>query len=574
MQGMGWRPVVVLLAMVSVALALLVAPADAARGFGARGSRGLFNSDDPTVVQTESGVVRGIRTNGTVAFMGIPYAKPPVGELRFASPLKPDPWDGVLNTTEWSAGCPQTCELPEIMCPPVQSEDCLYLNVFIPDKPKPAEGWAVYVFIHGGAFQNGAAGTLAYAGFGFAQNNIVLVTMNYRLGAFGFLAYDDIPGNFGFQDQIQSMKWVKDNIGSFGGDSTRITLGGESAGAVSVMCHMSTPLSQGLFTKAIIESSPLALPFSKPKHNRFYDKFVEESGCDSAGNAGVADCLRNISATDIVSLMDKTQADIFPFPDPDIIAMPWTPTIGTVDLPVHPYVAMKNGQTSKIPVLVGGNLEDARVFLYEFNKVPLNAAEYTIVVLGFFGTKGARALELYPPQGLGDQRPVMEEMVTDYLFQCLGRFVAESYSDPSLGSYVYDFGYPTRMFWGPVWGSVCTGHPCHGGELMFVFNNIASPAVKNATVEEKELASKMNKYWSNFILSGNPSQPMPTEPVWPLYESEGQAWMNFSSADPALIHNFKSDKCDLWDEVGYYREPGNLWKKIQEIKRRLRRKEE
>ncbi|QDZ24918.1 type B carboxylesterase [Chloropicon primus] len=464
-----------------------------------------------------------------------------------------EPWTEVLNATDFSPGCPQTCMLPPIMCPPKQSEDCLYLNVFVPDSEPPAEGWPVYVFIHGGAFQNGAAGTLAYAGFGFAENGIILVTMNYRLGAFGFLEYGDIEGNYGFQDQILSLQWVRDNIESFGGDNTRVTLGGESAGAVSVMCHMAAPHSQGLFSKAIIESSPIALPFTTPKNNRFYNKFVAESGCSDG--AGFLSCMRKITAEDIVSIMDKTQADIFPFPNPDIILMPWTPTIGTADLPVHPYLAMSKGQTSQIPVLVGGNLEDARVFVFGFDNVTMNRAEYTVAVLALFGTKGPQALYHYPPQGHGDQRPVIERLVTDYLFQCLGRFVSEAYS--KIGAYLYDFGYPTRMFWGPgTWGQVCTDHPCHGGELMFVFNNINS--IKNATVEERTLAKKMNTYWSNFILSGDPNQPVSQLP-WPKYgQAQGDVWMNFSSAHPATITEFKKDQCDFWDSVGYYREPGIL----------------
>ena len=334
----------------------------------------------PTLINTKSGPVQGFATNSTVAFLGIPYAKAPVGELRFESPFPNDPWTEVLNATEFSAGCPQDCQLPEIMCPLKQSEDCLYLNVYTPDKEPPEEGWPVYVFIHGGAFQNGEAGTFAYVGFGFAQNDVILVAMNYRLGAFGFLNYGDIEGNYGFQDQIRALQWVQDNIGSFGGDNTRVTLGGESAGAVSVMCHLVSPLSQGLFSKAIIESSPLALPFSKKKDNRFYSKFVSLSNCKDSKD--VKTCLRALSSESIVKIMDDTANDIFPFPNPDIIPMPWTPSIGTVELPEHPYISMKNKQMSKVPVLVGGNLEDARIFVYGFANFTLSPLEYYLTIFG------------------------------------------------------------------------------------------------------------------------------------------------------------------------------------------------
>ena len=509
-----------------------------------------FSKAISDVVVTQNGPVRGVRTNGTIAFLGIPYAKAPVGDLRFASPFPPESWTEVLNTTQFSPGCPQHCELPEIMCPPVQSEDCLYLNVYVPDKVPPPGGFDVYAFIHGGAFQNGAAGTLAYAGFGFAMHDIITVTMNYRLGALGFLTYGDIEGNYGFQDQIMSLKWIRDNINSFGGDKTKVTLGGESAGAVSVMCHMVAPLSQGLFSKVIIESSPIALPFSRPKDNRFYEKFVSLSGCEDSKKSA-ADCLRDISADDMVNLMDKTQKDIFPFPNPDIIFMPWTPTIGTVDLPIHPYVGLVNKQMSKVPVLVGGNLEDARIFLYGFANFTLDPLEYYAAVVALFGEDAKEIIDLYPASS--DPKHTMERVITDYIFQCLGRFVAETYSSVGEPAFLYDFGYPTRMFWGK-WGNICLDHPCHGGELMFVFNNINS--IKNATEEEKTLASKMNAYWSNFIVHSNPSPSANNQTAWPEYNGQDQMWMNFSSPDPATIPHFKEAKCDFWDKIGYYREPG------------------
>ena len=446
------------------------------------------------------------------------------------------------------------------MCPPVQSEDCLYLNVYTPDKPAPEGGWPVYVFIHGGAFQNGAAGSFAYVGFGFAANDVVLVAMNYRLGAFGFLTYEGIPGNFGFQDQIRAMEWVQENIGSFGGDKTRVTLGGESAGAVSVMCHLTSPVSQGLFTKAIVESSPIALPFSKTKDNRFYDKFVDLSGCDTGKGSDVKGCLKEMSSGQIVKLMDQTASDIFPFPNPDIIPMPWTPSIGTVDLPEHPYVVMTRDMNSqmisKVPVLVGGNLQDARIFVRGFANYSLNPVEYDLAILFLFGKSGAKVLELYPSEGSGDQKGTIEKVVTDYLFQCLGRFVADKYRSIGQPAYLYDFEYPTRMFWG-YWGRVCDGHPCHGGELMFVFNNINSNATicKDATQEERNVAIEMNEYWSNFIKTGDPNAN--GEASWPLYDAQNQQnWMNFSTAIPATpITNFKTEQCDLFDKIGYYREP-------------------
>ena len=172
-----------------------------------------------TVVQTKYGPIQGFKYNGTVNFLGIPYASPPLNDLRFASPVPPTPWKDVLNTTRLSPGCPQQCKLPVFMCPTEQSEDCLYLNVYVPDKTPPPEGWPVFTFIHGGSFTEGAGGCVAYNGRQFARQDVVLVNMNYRLGALGWLAYEDqIHGNFGLQDQRFALEWVRDNIEAFGGD--------------------------------------------------------------------------------------------------------------------------------------------------------------------------------------------------------------------------------------------------------------------------------------------------------------------------------------------------------------------
>ena len=180
---------------------------------------------DDTLVQTKSGPVRGSRYKGTVSFLGIPFAKPPLNEYRFASPVPPEPWTEVLNATEFAPGCPQKCKLPTFMCPERESEDCLYLNVYIPDKSPPKEGWPVYVFIHGGSFTEGAGGCVAYNGMEFARaGEIVLVNMNYRLGALGWLSYkDEIKGNFGLQDQRLALQWVQDNIKLFGGNKDQVT---------------------------------------------------------------------------------------------------------------------------------------------------------------------------------------------------------------------------------------------------------------------------------------------------------------------------------------------------------------
>ncbi len=264
-----------------------------------------WNLADP-VVQTKDGPVRGFVVNNTVQFLGIPYASPPVNNLRFASPIPANAWTETLNATEFSPGCPQKCELPDLMCPLKQSEDCLYLNVYAPGGTPPKEGWPVYVFIHGGGFVDGAGGCPAYNGRAFAAQGLVLVNLNYRLGALGWLSYgNEIKGNFGLEDQRLALQWTQANIGAFGGDKTRVTVGGESAGGISVITHLASQASTGLFHRAVIESGPLSIPFNEfGSDNRYYTRYVNDANCINA--AHVAECLRSQSVETLLNVQVRS----------------------------------------------------------------------------------------------------------------------------------------------------------------------------------------------------------------------------------------------------------------------------
>ena len=227
-------------------------------------------ADKPTVVQTNSGPVRGVLEDRARVFRGIPYAAD-AKTRRWQNPVPPKPWTATRDAFEDGPGCPQVCVLPSIACPPVQSEDCLYLNVFTPLLTSEALT-PVMVFIHGGDYVQGYGGGPLYDGTPMANSSgLILVALNYRLGALGFayagdLAGGQLAGNYGFLDQRLALKWVQDNIKNFGGDPGRVTIFGQSAGAMSVALHLVSSGSRGLFSAAIIESEPLGLPLRSKVH--------------------------------------------------------------------------------------------------------------------------------------------------------------------------------------------------------------------------------------------------------------------------------------------------------------------
>jgi len=218
---------------------------------------------DESIVQTKFGAVQGFVGEQYRSFAGIPFVAPPVNELRWTFPLPPPaPWSpNTLQAINWRAGCPQKCLLPPHTCPDTMSEDCLYLNIFTPRLANLTQPQPVMVFLPGGHFEQGTAGcTLYNASSMAAASNLVIVTVNYRLGFLGWLTTEDLIGNFGFSDQIQALQWIKDNIAPFGGDPTQVTLFGQSAGATSLRAHLTSPSSKGLFHKVISQSDPFTLP--------------------------------------------------------------------------------------------------------------------------------------------------------------------------------------------------------------------------------------------------------------------------------------------------------------------------
>ena len=510
---------------------------------------GAANDDSDPVISTTYGNIRGLRnaSEGTLEFLGVPFAQPPLGVLRFQAPIEPVPWKDTLDTKAFSAGCPQACDLPGNLCPSTTSEDCLYLNVFRPDTPPPEGGWPVYVWVHGGSFKVGAGGLPAFFGFGFASHDVVLVTINYRLGALGFLQYDELEGNFGLSDQRMALFWVQQNIEFFGGNKDQVTLGGESAGAISTLSHIASPYSAGLFRSAIVESGTYVIPFNNAQvQNYYFKRFMEYAGCTGKD---YADCLHGLPLKRIMEAQEKTEHDVWPFLNhPISLILPWIPTTGTPQLPLHPYEAFRTGNFNRVPLVIGQNSEEGRLFVFEgIGEHAFDAVEYAAAMDILFGSDTIKVFEKYPVFAGQTGKETLIDVITDYFFACESRNIADTLTSQGVPVHTYLFDYTwNSTFWDQMYW--CSGHACHGAELPFVFNIfVDGDPDLIPTTQDANLATQMNAYWASFVSNG-------TTPggEWPPYASRDRQWMQFG-ADTGPIGGYKDAKCDMWDEIGYMR---------------------
>jgi para-nitrobenzyl esterase len=304
-------------------------------------------------VPTQSGLVEGVEENGALVFKGIPFAAPPVGPLRWRAPVLPDEWEGVRMADTFAPICPQRGAYPEDSPPEPMSEDCLYLNIWA---PAGAEGkkLPVLVWVYGGGLVNGSSSTPLYWGDNLARRDVIVVTANYRIGALGFLAHPDFTkesanassGNYGLLDQLAALQWVKSNIEAFGGDADNVTVFGQSSGSISISTLIASPLSRGLFRRAIGQSGGLFEPIEAA--GEFKLGGAEQVGLALGEKLGAptADALRALPVEEIVAARFNPQ-----------------PNIDGYVLSETPYAAFANGRQSGVDVLVGSNEDEGLYFI-------------------------------------------------------------------------------------------------------------------------------------------------------------------------------------------------------------------
>ena len=347
------------------------------------------------VVRLHDGAVRGRVESGVAAFLGIPYAAPPFGPNRMRPPQPGPAWTGERDATSFGPTVPKgdyppqyVPLFPEVVIP---GEDCLNLNVWTPDVG--AGGLPVLVWIHGGSFMNGSGSVGAYDGAAFARDGVVCVTINYRLAAEGFLFLGDGVANLGLLDQLAALRWVQDNIAAFGGDPGRVTVAGESAGAMSVTTLLSMPLASGLFGQAIAQSGAGAHTLTEDE-GRMVGGYLAEA----LGVPADRDSIRAVPLEKFVQAASDLVVEVQTTPDParwgrlTLSLLPFAPTVDGSVLPAAPLASFAAGQGGNVPLLIGSNRDEARLFLVAANTIDLIDEPTLAAVAGAYGLSGRRSL--------------------------------------------------------------------------------------------------------------------------------------------------------------------------------------
>jgi para-nitrobenzyl esterase len=477
------------------------------------------------VVHSPAGIMRGEAIGQVNVFRGIPYARPPVGELRWRPPVQAPRWRGTRDATQFGPVCFQPPSREGSIyfnTYPAMSEDCLTLNIWAPAHAHDAP---VLVWIHGGSLVGGAGSDAAYDGARLAQHGIIVVSINYRLGALGYMAHPalsaesrrNVSGNYGLLDQIAALQWVRRNISAFGGDASQVTIAGESAGALSVMYLMAAPQARGLFHRAIAQS---AYMITAPElRNSSFANFpaAETIGVWLAGQLGASDiaALRSMSAEAITTRASGT--GYFPFV-----------TIDGRVLPRQLVDVFDRGEQAPVSILAGFNDGEIRSLRFLLPPPPADAVAYTQEIRARYGDLADAFLARYPADTIGES---MLATTRDAMYGWTAERLVikqEAVGAPSF-LYYFDHAYPAADEAGL--------HAFHGSEIPFAFGGIARtpprwPAIPQ-TAQETALSDAMVSYWATFARDGTPSAPGQAE--WRPYGSD-RSYMAFEDAPHARTH--------------------------------------
>jgi para-nitrobenzyl esterase len=501
--------------------------------FATAGHVGLLaqRSPDP-VVTLDTGSVRGVVREGVASYLGVPYAAPPVGNLRWRAPQLPAKWQSVRTADAFGNDCMQHRQYDQ-----PQSEDCLYVNVWTP-AGAAGQRLPVMVWIYGGGLSYGSAAWPWYDGSAFARQGVVLVSFNYRLARFGFFAHpaisaedpDAVLGNYGFMDQIASLKWVQRNVGAFGGNPANVTIFGESAGGRSVNALLVSPLAIGLFHKAIIQSGAGRNQLRHLRQNRPEAGISAEAmGVEFAKSAG----LTTATAASLRALpADAVRGPVGSTPPQFANAM----IDGRLILEDFTETYKKGGQ-QQVPLMIGANSA-------EFGT---GAAPEPDAVFRSLGEVREKALALYDGYGTHDPKLVAMEITSDMGMNNGTRYVARLIARAGKPVYFYHFGYVTK--------SARATNPAarHAAELVYVFDTLGTRTTRTGQStpvadSDRTMARQMNTYWANFAKTGNPNGN--GLPSWPPYTLANDEALEFTMNDgPVARQNFKAGKMTFWDQL-------------------------
>lgn len=468
-----------------------------------------------TTVKTAAGAVQGsaIGTTGIRVFKGVPYAAPPTGERRWQAPQPVSPWEGVRDATAFAAACVQGKVFGDISFDKID-EDCLNLNIWTP--ARASDRLPVMVWIHGGGFVAGGGSEPRHDGEAFARKGIVLVTINYRLGVFGFLAHPeltresghDASGNYGLLDQVAALRWVQDSIAAFGGDPANVTIFGESAGSFAVSALVASPLARGLFHKAIGESGAFFSSGTLPMRTLAAAEGQGVKFADALGAASLA-ALRAKPAAEVLAAASKQMQPGF------------SPILDGYFMPEEPSAIYAAGRQSRVPLLAGWNADEIRQAVTMRPEKP-TVQSFTADVRKRFGESSDAILKAYPAADDAEALESAAALGSDlFIGYATWKWIETHLKNGEAPVYRYSFDrkIPVEP------GATMMGRPVttsdvgarHAGEIEYVFGTLKGSLPKVPWEEgDWKLSDAMTSYWANFARTGDPNGP--GLPPWPRYE--------------------------------------------------------
>jgi para-nitrobenzyl esterase len=480
-------------------------------------------------VRVDGGEVQGSAQDGVLSFKGIPFAAPPVGDLRWKPPQPVAAWTGVRPATAYGHDCMQL-PFPSDAAPlgTEPAEDCLVLNVWRPAQQQTGK-LPVLVWIYGGGFVNGGSSPAVYDGSQFAKRGLILVSFNYRVGRFGFFAHPALTkespkgphGNYAYLDQIAAFQWIKRNIGAFGGDPAHVTVVGESAGGMSVHMLLTSSMAKGLVQRAIVESGggrggllPMRrlredVPGGPVSAESIGVAFAKANGIEGEDAAALA-ALRKLPAEKVVNGLNMASMGAA------AATYVGGPMIDGQILVETPEEAYKAGRNAKVPLIIGANSAD----------IGFSNAKTIDEVLAPFGADRDKAKAAYDPDNSGNVRAVGFRVAMDRFMGEPARFVAKTLAAQGQRTYVYRFSYVAESVRKEWPGAM------HATEIPYVFDTVAAKYGPKLTPQDAIAASTANAYWANFAKTGDPNTPAAGPASWAPYDARTEAILDFTIEGP------------------------------------------
>lgn len=501
----------------------------------------------PCLVATVAGDVQGADNGDSCTFLGVPYAAPPVAELRWKPPQAAAVWaPAVLGATAPRPSCPTV-----FTGSPSGSEDCLWLNVWVSDPP-PTRPAPVVVWFHTGGFSAASANFAGHNGRRLVEETgVIVVAPNYRHGPFGFLAHPALAnedsahtstGNYGLLDQQFALRWVRDNIAQFGGDPWNVTIAGTSAGGQSVGLQLVSPGSATLFHRAIVQSAfPTLRMATREEAEGQGQALAATLGC--VDPATVLACLRGKSQSQVLTALPQAMDQVTEPPG----RVHWRPIVDGLVIPDQPRVLFEQGAFHRVPAIIGSNRDEGwgAVITRSF-AAGVSAAQYESWAAAEFGNDTADVLAMYPAAAYASPMEALARVVGDGQYVCEARRLARSIARAHAAVYEYSYEYEID--------DLSADHVIHGIESNILFgNNYVPPqfATHTLTPDDLVLFGQMRRYWTRFAATGNPNQFPPDQVIWPAFHhgDDGRAADKFLTLDATIAEGKRSREaaCDFWE---------------------------